>query len=628
MEPGSAEQDVQAWLDTIDASGPTTLHTLPSSTIVPQRGSSTAKRAADFLAQLAERGRPVELRTGKLIGEGGMGLVHEAEQVALGRTVAVKTVKPGRKDAAAASDLLREAWVTGALEHPNVVPVHHLEIDDGLMPLLILKRVDGVEWSVLAADASEIQRRFGASDVLAWNLGILVQVLNALRFAHARGVIHRDLKPSNVMIGNFGEVYLLDWGIALSLRDDGTGRFPLVSDATELAGTPSYMAPEMLLHEDAPLLSERTDVYLAGAVLFELITGRTPHQGATALAILSSIALSKPTLPADAPAELAQICMRAMHQDPAQRFDSIEALQLAIQGYLEHRGSSRLTTGATVRLGELISLASNRRADQREEIYRQLAICRFAFHEALAVWRDNVDARAGLKQANVAVAQYELACGDPRAAVTLLTEVEDRSALLDEAQLAAQAAQARQAQLEELRRDVDPTLHPNTRRIVGGLCALFIFLPTAAGLRPDMGLKTHLEQVSFALICSLLFVAISMIVRRKPTTAINRRVFAGGAFLFFSQAMLAIGMWIMGLSIVDTQVFNMLVWASVGGMFAIAIDGWLFVNSVGYFIGFLIAARWPDLRMFVVSAGNLVLTANLLLRWRPVTRNLRAKPAP
>jgi serine/threonine protein kinase len=628
--PGSAEHEVQAWLDTIDASAPRTLQSLPASTptstIVPHRGDRSARHAADFLAQLAERGRPIELRTGKLIGEGGMGVVHEAEQVALGRTVAVKTVKPVRRDAAAASDLLREAWVTGALEHPNVVPVHHLEIDDGLMPLLILKRVDGVEWSALAGDAAEVQRRFGSADLLAWNLGILVQVLNALRFAHARGVIHRDLKPSNVMIGNFGEVYLLDWGIALRLHDDGTGRFPLVSEATELAGTPSYMAPEMLRHEDAPPLSARTDVYLAGAVLFELIAGRPPHQGTTAIAILSSIVLSKPALPADAPAELAQICMRAMNQDPAQRYESIEALQLAIQGYLEHRGSSRLTSGATLRLGELITLAASNRADQREELYRQLAICRFAFHEALAVWRDNADARAGLSRANVAVAEYELACGDPRAAVTLLSEVGDRSALLDKAQLAALAAQARQAQLEELRRDVDPTLHPNTRRILGFLCALFILLPMIAGLRPEMGLKTHAEQVGFALGCALLFVVISVIVRRKPMTAINRRVFAGAAFLFFSQAMLAVGMWIMNLSIVHTQVFNIIVWAALGGIFALVVDRWLFVNSVGYFVGFVIAARWPDVRMFVVSGGNLVLAANLLLRWRPVAQHLSRGP--
>ncbi|MBA3453112.1 MAG: serine/threonine protein kinase, partial [Deltaproteobacteria bacterium] len=269
-QSGPVEKEVQAWLDTIDASGAQTIQTMPAATIVPSNRELSTQRAAAFLAQLAERGRPVELRTGKVIGEGGMGIVREAEQVALGRIVAIKTLKAGRADPRGASDLLREAWVTGALEHPNIVPVHHLEIDEALLPLLILKRIDGVEWSALCNDAAEVQRRFGATDLLAWNLGILNQALNALRFAHARGVIHRDLKPSNVMIGNFGEVYLLDWGIAVATRDDGTQRFPLASEATELAGTPNYMAPEMLGRGDGPGLSERTDIYLAGAVLYEL----------------------------------------------------------------------------------------------------------------------------------------------------------------------------------------------------------------------------------------------------------------------------------------------------------------------------------------------------------------------
>ena len=153
-QPDPVESQVQAWLDTIDASGAQTIRTMPASTIVPASRDLSTQRAAEFLAQLAERGKPVELRIGKVLGQGGMGIVREAEQVALGRTVAIKTLKAGRGDPRGASDLLREAWVTGALEHPNVVPVHHLEIDDELLPLLILKRVDGVEWSALCHDAA------------------------------------------------------------------------------------------------------------------------------------------------------------------------------------------------------------------------------------------------------------------------------------------------------------------------------------------------------------------------------------------------------------------------------------------------------------------------------------------
>src|SRR6185503_14452978 len=141
--------------------------------------------------------------TGAVIGQGGMGVVREAEQVSLGRTVAVKTVKPDQRSPEAAQDLLREAWVTGSLEHPNVVPVHHLGLDDEGMPAIVLKRVEGVEWSKLIRDAEDVKRRYGAADLLVWNLSILMQVLNAIRFAHSRGILHRDLKPSNVMVGDF-----------------------------------------------------------------------------------------------------------------------------------------------------------------------------------------------------------------------------------------------------------------------------------------------------------------------------------------------------------------------------------------------------------------------------------------
>jgi len=193
----------------------------------------------------------------------------------------------------------------------------------------------------------EVARRFGAADLLTWNLGILLHVLNALRFAHKLGILHRDLKPGNVMIGDFGEVYLLDWGIAVSLRDDGTGRFPLASAASTLAGTPAYLAPEMLGRAGGPPLSERTDVYLVGAVLHEIIAGHPPHRGNNSLAVITSVLASRPELPASAPPELARICTRAMHAEPEQRFESADALRLAFKHQPGDRGSEPPTKRAT-----------------------------------------------------------------------------------------------------------------------------------------------------------------------------------------------------------------------------------------------------------------------------------------
>src|SRR3954468_5595472 len=149
-------------------------------------------------------------------------------------------------------------------------------------------------------------------DALDWNLQQLGHVCHAVAFAHSRNILHRDLKPQNIMVGGFGEVYVLDWGIAVSLVDDGSGRLPLAADCHDLAGTLAYMAPEML--GDASL-SIQTDVYLLGAILFEIITGKPPHVTSSIAATLASVSLSEPEFPPGTPDELAAICRRAMAKD-------------------------------------------------------------------------------------------------------------------------------------------------------------------------------------------------------------------------------------------------------------------------------------------------------------------------
>ena len=384
MATGDLARDIEAWLETLHADTSLTLRQAPSSTVIPTQIRSTGGRRAvavlEELARLAP-GAEAQLKPGKTIGEGGMGVIRVAEQTALGRTVAVKTLKGDGRNPAAALDLLREAWVTGALEHPNIVPVHHVGLDEHGNPIIVLKLIEGVEWHDILEDAALVEARYGAGDLLAWNLGILLQVTNALRFAHSRGIIHRDLKPANVMVGEFGEVYLLDWGIAVSLHDDGSGRLPLASAADEMAGTPCYMAPEMLARAGGPPLSERTDVYLVGAVLFEIITGQPPHQGQTAVEVVTSVLASRPRLPDDAPAELARICTRAMEPDPADRYASIDELRHDLTAYLEHRGSARLADVARARKDELLALLVAER--EREAIYRLYGACRFGFLRVL-----------------------------------------------------------------------------------------------------------------------------------------------------------------------------------------------------------------------------------------------------
>jgi len=625
-------RELEAWLETIAADTSQTLVQAPTSTIVPTAVRSTGgRRAMAMLEQLAglAPGASAQLRPGATIGEGGMGIIRLAEQTALGRTVAVKTLKPtkdGTKDPAAALDLLREAWVTGALEHPNIVPVHHVGLDDDGSPIIVLKRIEGVAWHDILEEGALVEETYGAADLLAWNLGILLQVLNALRFAHSRGIIHRDLKPANVMVGEFGEVYLLDWGIAVSLRDDGSGRLPLAADATEMAGTPCYMAPEMLGREGGPPLSERTDVYLAGAVLFEIITGHPPHQGQTAIEVVTSVIASRPTLPDDAPVELARICARAMAADPDERHASIDALRLDLAAYLEHRGSARLAELASARKDELIArlaLPAGAPGREREEIFRLYGACRFGFHEALAAWRDNVEAQAGLIAATVAVAEYELSTDDPRAALGLLSELaEPPPALLARARAAVADHADRQAALAVLQRQHDARIGTRTRMFIALMMGtIFTLAPLAGAYRPDLvGMRHHVDWVAwsiglFALLCGFGWWARESM--RK--TIINQRLFVTGLFLFVTQAALWLGAWNLGVPVAATQVIMIFSWFVTTGMVTIAIDRRMAPSTLAYLLGFMIASRHPAWSLYVMSAINLVFTLNAAWSWRPDT---------
>jgi eukaryotic-like serine/threonine-protein kinase len=254
-------------------------HVLP----VPS-GSGATLEAKTSLSTLA---------IGDVIGEGGMGVVREAIQLSLARVVAVKETLPGANEADAAR-MLREAWVTGFLEHPGVVPIY--DIAKGRAgPAVLMRRIEGETWHTCLADEEWAAIR-GARDLLEQNLNVFVRVCEILEFAHAKGVMHRDIKPSNVMIGAFGEVYLLDWGLALALHGEAERHLPTSAETREVGGTMSYAAPEMVGLIDAPM-NERTDIYLLGALLFELSTGNRPHTRASEGEMIASIDTSPPAIP-------------------------------------------------------------------------------------------------------------------------------------------------------------------------------------------------------------------------------------------------------------------------------------------------------------------------------------------
>lgn len=363
--------------------------------------------------------------TSTLLGEGGMGRVTLAKQRSLDREVAVKTLRENRIDPLSIESLIRESKLTGRLEHPNIIPVHTLTDDENRLPMLIMKRIEGVSWAETFRDPALIPSRYTAGrDILETHLHILLEVCDALHFAHSKGIIHRDLKPDNVMLGAYGEVYVLDWGIAVSMNAEDKGILPLASEIDSVSGTPHYMAPE-LASGDPEKTGPRTDVYLLGALLHEILTGTPRHQGKTLMEILLKACKSDPVKYApEVPTELGAIANRATAPEPDQRFESAEQFRRAVLSYLRHRDSYRITKNTVIRLRELEEkIKAPDDEDHSSKIYNLYSQCRFGFGQALEIWPENLAASQSQEQAITLMATYEIGQKDEKAAALLLEEL-------------------------------------------------------------------------------------------------------------------------------------------------------------------------------------------------------------
>ncbi len=285
-----------------------------------------------------------------LHSEGGLGRIWIVRDEELNRDVVLKELSPEHaQNAAARARFLREAQVAGQLEHPNIVSVYELGCRPDLaQPYYTMRYVRGKTLSARIAEHHR-KRRKGTESPLEMRrlLNAFLCVCNAIAYAHSRGVVHRDLKPANVVLGEFGEVILLDWGLA---KVAGTrearkaGKVDLsetadlkVTFAGSVLGTPAYMSPEQAAGE-VEAIGPATDVYGLGAILFEILTGRPPHAGVDATEIVGHV-LHGPAPRASAllPAvsrTLDAICSRAMHRSAARRYARVSDLVDDVQRYL------------------------------------------------------------------------------------------------------------------------------------------------------------------------------------------------------------------------------------------------------------------------------------------------------
>jgi WD40 repeat protein len=336
-----------------------------------------------------------------VIGEGGMGVVYAARQSSIARTVALKMLKGDDSHSAAQREkFISEAVVTGELDHPNIVPIYDLGANNDGALFYSMKRVKGTPWNKVIKDRS-----------LDDNLTILLRAADAVAFAHVNGVIHRDLKPENIMLGDFGEVLVMDWGLARVSPE-----FPnaaSVSQSDAMGGTPAYMAPEMAT---GPIdkITAASDVYLLGAILFEIITGKPPHSGKTVMACLFSAAKNQ-IVETKKRGELLDIALKAMATVPTDRYATVPEFQRAVREYQAHSQSIQLVEHADRNL----QLAAER---QDYELYARGI---YGLEEALALWAGNFRAAGLLDSARVDYAKLALAKGDFDLGVSLLDDARD-----------------------------------------------------------------------------------------------------------------------------------------------------------------------------------------------------------
>jgi serine/threonine-protein kinase len=303
---------------------------IPASSSAP---SPPREPDADDLVALLEGAQRDRYRPTGLLGEGGMGAVEAVLDEPLERTVVRKRIHPRlQKDALHARMFVREARVTGRLQHPCIVPIHELGVGPDRHLYYTMDRIHGrtlEEW-IASLPPGRLER-----GTLFDLLDVVVRVCDALAYAHSQGVLHCDVKPANVMVAGFGRVYLMDWGIARFLDEERRR----VGDPTlaEVRGSLSHMAPEQARGEP---LDERADVFAAGALVYSIVTRQAPFASGTALENLAKAYIGRYE-PLEAieqargtPAALARIVQRAMAVRREDRYASMDELRDALVAFM------------------------------------------------------------------------------------------------------------------------------------------------------------------------------------------------------------------------------------------------------------------------------------------------------
>ena len=391
---------------------------------IPPRTIGEADSGAEALAEMRDYQIVSEL------GQGSFGIVFRAIQVPLERNVAIKLLKPlplppstegdqtkearNQAETKIKEEFLREAQFTGKLEHPNIVPIHDIGIASGGKradrPFYVMKEIKGISWQEVLAEKTRDE-----------NIDIFNNVVDAMGFSHSRNILHCDLKPENVMLGEFGEVLVVDWGQAVDMTRPETLR---------PGGTPAYCSPEMakywcdycidpeVAEKSKQLVGPQSDVYLLGAILFQIVTGHAPHfglKGETPVDVMKRASRNEIRRFDDfAQDELMQIALRALRVSKEEEILTVAHLQFELKSYEERKQSIDIRDRA-------YELLEEARISTSYDTYQK---AKFGFEESLELWKDNPTARQGLQQTRLNCAELALKDQNFDLGLGMLTQVE------------------------------------------------------------------------------------------------------------------------------------------------------------------------------------------------------------
>ena len=373
-------------------------------------------------------------KTGKIdlhvLGKGGMGLVYLATQNSVKRSVALKVIRQDKQSDSFIKQFFYEAEITAGLEHPNITPVYELGRTKEGVCFYSMKYIQGNPWEKKIRDNS-----------IDENLEIFDKLCDAIAFAHSKGILHMDIKPDNVQLGEFGEVYAVDWGVASDLKRP---------DSIRCAGTWQWISPEVA-RGDKSKIGKGSDIYLLGGILFQIVTGHHPRlpkesnekMGQAALAKAAQNNLIQPT---DCKDPMVAVALRALESDPKDRYAKVDDLQTAIHAIQKERAniksSQELTQKAIVLGSEAIEQGD----------YDRFNRSLFGLKDAIELWDENPDATTELNKVRLAYGQCAFDKGDYDLAIQTLDRSEaQEDELYQKAELAQTAVKLRAQRFRLLR---------------------------------------------------------------------------------------------------------------------------------------------------------------------------------